>query len=89
MGKCVTKNSSTKVDGKRAADHLKESLSIQNEVGLKADDLIWSTTYLYLVYNSYSTEYNGKQHPGWFKWWWYDWYTRPNHSHQYDIVQWV
>ena len=50
-----------KGDYKKAEDYLEKSLSIQKEIGLGADDLIWSTTYLYLTYKHLGKQYDIKE----------------------------
>jgi tetratricopeptide (TPR) repeat protein len=50
-----------KGDYKKAEEHLEKSLAMQKEIGLGADDLIWSTTYLYLTYKHLSKDYDVKE----------------------------
>jgi tetratricopeptide (TPR) repeat protein len=47
-----------KGDYNKAEDYLEKSLAIQKEIGLGADDLIWSTTYLYLTYKNLGKDYD-------------------------------
>ena len=48
----------SKGDYKKAEEYLEKSLSIQKEIGLGGDDLIWSTTYLYLTYKNLGKKYD-------------------------------
>jgi len=50
-----------KGDYEMAEEYLEKSLGIQKEIGLGADDLIWSTTYLYLTYKHLGKEYDEKE----------------------------
>ena len=50
-----------KGDYKKAEEYLEKSLAIEKEIGLGADDLIWSTTYLYLTYKHLGKEYDVKE----------------------------
>jgi len=45
----------------KAEDYLENSRAIQKEIGLGADDLIWSTTYLYLTYKHLGKQYDEKE----------------------------
>jgi len=45
----------------KAEDYFENSRAIQKEIGLGADDLIWSTTYLYLTYKHLSKDYDVKE----------------------------
>ena len=47
-----------KGDYKKAGESLDKSLAIQKEIRLGADDLIWSTTYLYLTYKHLEKQYD-------------------------------
>jgi len=50
-----------KGDFKMAEEHLEKSLAIQKEIGLGADVIIWSTTYLYLTYKHLGKDYDVKE----------------------------
>jgi tetratricopeptide (TPR) repeat protein len=50
-----------KGDYKKAGEYLEKSLAIQKEIGLGADDIIWSTTYLYLTYKHLGKDYDVKE----------------------------
>ena len=50
-----------KGDYNKAEEYLEKSLAIQKEIGLGGEDLIWSTTYLYLTYKHLGKEINVKQ----------------------------
>jgi hypothetical protein len=50
-----------KADYDKAEKYLEKSLAIQKEIGLGADDIIWSTTYLYLTYKHLGKEYDEKE----------------------------
>ena len=41
--------------------YLENSRAIQKEIGLGTDDLIWSTTYLYLTYKHLGKQYDEKE----------------------------
>ena len=45
-----------KGEHEKAEDYFENSRAIQKEIGLGADDLIWSTTYLYLTYKHLGKE---------------------------------
>jgi hypothetical protein len=47
-----------KGDYKSAEEYLEKSLAIQKEIELGADDLIWTTTYLYLTYKHLGKAYD-------------------------------
>ena len=55
---CIGNVHAEKGDYKKAEEYLEKSLSIQKEIGLGADDLIWSTTYLYLNYKHLGKAYD-------------------------------
>ena len=50
-----------KGDYNKAEEYLEKSLAIQKEIGLGGEDLIWSTTYLYLTYKHLSKQYDVKE----------------------------
>ncbi len=50
-----------KGDYERAEESFDKSLVIRKEVGLGADDLIWSTVYLYLIYKNIGKDYDEKE----------------------------
>jgi tetratricopeptide (TPR) repeat protein len=52
---------SNKGDYEKAEEYLEKSLGIHKEIGLGADDLIWSTTYLYLTYKHLGKDYDEKE----------------------------
>ena len=47
-----------KGDYDKAEKYLEKSLSMQKEIGLGRDDLIWTTTYLYLTYKHLGRDYD-------------------------------
>ena len=50
-----------KGDNDKAVECLEKSLTIKKEIGVLADDLIWSTTYLYLTYKHLGKDYDEKE----------------------------
>ena len=50
-----------KGENDKAVEYLEKSLTIKKEIGVLADDLIWSTTYLYLTYKHLGKEIDVKE----------------------------
>ena len=47
-----------KGDYEKALDYLEKSLALHKEIELGANDIIWSTTYLYLTYKQLRKDYD-------------------------------